>query len=553
MSDLEPVGVRPDHAPVGLLYSQIGYDAGDPVRVVVRGEGDAFDDQPCRVGDTTMPLRRWGDLWSSRWWTAEFDALPAGEHAVETGPLRGVLDVGEGRVFDATWRPMALDNFERRTLLPKDKPAWNDCGGNMQEAYSHTLAVLGLLDLYEHLGDRATDEERRRLLAQCRHGLGYLARLQDTARDLGLPHGSLCHDTLDFKHFVLIGNAAKAAACFARAAAALPFDNAAEREGMRGRAATAAEFVLAAEPHGAYGFVRHGHGLPPDWPVPGEHRTSDLLACLWAMVELAPTDPRMLPKAVALADRIMARQVPEGGAEAGISGHFYTFDPEHKLTERSWSHCIARGTFGSDGGQALPHYVLPILLLLRRHPDHERAAAWRESLRSFVFDFLLPATRLNPFGILPLGHVAGQGWIHFAGPWHGFNAIYGWTAALALELHREFDDRGLRDVAVANLQWICGLNAGLTREAMRAAVMATLADDALPPGEAVAYSMIQGVGRRSVGGWTNLRGNVSNGFAVGRQFEFDVPATMAEDGPFAYTDEDWIPHAAAFLAGACRL
>ena len=106
---------------------------------------------------------------------------------------------------------------------------------------------------------------------------------------------------------------------------------------------------------------------------------------------------------------------------------------------------------------------------------------------------------------------------------------------------------------MANLQWICGLNTGLTREAMRAAVMATLAEDALPPGAAVPYSMIQGIGRRSVGGWTNLRGNVSNGFAVGRQFEFDVPATAAEDGPFAYTDEDWIPHAAAFLAGACRL
>ena len=83
----------------------------------------------------------------------------------------------------------------------------------------------------------------------------------------------------------------------------LPFDNDAEREGLRGRAERAADFALNAPPHGAYGFVRHGHGLPPDWPVPAEHRTSDWLAVLWALVELAPTDPRMLPKAVALADR----------------------------------------------------------------------------------------------------------------------------------------------------------------------------------------------------------------------------------------------------------
>ncbi|MEM6394397.1 MAG: hypothetical protein AAF797_16645, partial [Planctomycetota bacterium] len=545
------IGTRPDVPPKGLLYSQLGYDAGDELRVVVRNgaEGGGV----CRLEGPVVlerALESWGELWGSRWQVASFgDDVPAGIYRVEACGMSGEgLVVGEGRLM-RPWREMALDNFERRTLMPPDGPAWNDCGGHMQEAYSHALAVLGLLDLYEHTG-----EERGRLGGQCRHGLTYLARLQDLAQERGHPDGSLSHDTVRQRDVLLIPNAAKAAACWARAWRVL--DGAEqERAVWRRRAERAASYVLNAEPHGAHGFVRHGHGLPPDWCVPRVHRTTDMLAVLWAWVELGELD-----RALALADEVIARQVPVERGESGLFGHFYTFCADHGLTERAWSHCIASDdeggmVFGSDGGQAMPHAVLPIALLLRRYPEHPRAESWRKSLESFVTGFLLPACRLNPFGILPLGYVQGEGWLHFAGPWHGFNAVYGWTAALALELAKDLpsDAAELRQTAVNNLQWVAGLNAGLTRDAAAACVFLTFDEQELPAGVAVPVSMIQGFGARSVGGWTTLRGNVANGFAVGEQFKFDVPVTAAEDGPHAYTDEEWIPHAAAYLAGACRL
>jgi hypothetical protein len=284
------------------------------------------------------------------------------------------------------------------------------------------------------------------------------------------------------------------------------------------------------------------------------HRTSDLLAMLEAWVELDEVE-----SACDLASLILDRQVPEDKAQQDIFGHFYTFEPEHELTERAWSHCIVQQNgnreYGSDIGQAIPHWVTPVIKLLSRHPDHADAPRWQASLSQYLNGFLLPACKLNPFGIMPLGYVAGEGWLHFAGPWHGHNSTYGWTACLAMEMAQVFPDdtEQLEALARNNLQWIAGLNAGLTREAAEACVFLTFSNEELPPGRAMPISMVQGFGQRNVGGWTTLRGNVANGFAVGEQFKFDIPATLDQDGPFAYTDEDWIPHAAAYLAGACRL
>ena len=540
-------GTKPATPPTGLLFSQIGYDAGDPVRVVVRGPAGLMNDETLHCGDLTAPLRHWGEIWGSHWWVADLGRdLPPGTYDLRAGELReSGLRVGEKLLHESTWRWSAIDQLERRAHLAYDKPAWQDAGAQWQECYSHSLAGLGLLDLIEVRGGDMTADWHRRAVAQARVAVDYMARLQDVAAQDGRPAGAVAHDPQKYRDKLLIGNAAKAAALLARAGNVLPADDSL-RNDWRRRARLAADYALDAEPHGEFGFIRHQHGVPEDWPVPKEHRTSDLLAVLWAYVELGDRNA-----AAKLAGDILVRQVPADRAESGISGHFYTF-ASSDLTERSWSHAIG-GVFGSDGGQALPHYVAPLISMCQRWPDHADVPRWRAALERFAADFLLPACRLNPFGVLPLGHVAGEGWLHFAGPWHGFNAAYGWTATLALQLRDFLDLPELRQVAVDNLQWVAGLNAGHTREALAASLFAVQDESELPPGVAKSYGMVHGVGGRSLGGWTNARGSVSNGFCVGEQFKFDVPATAANDGPFSYADEDWIPHALAFVAGACRL
>ncbi len=556
-----PRGIKPSTPPVGLLFSQVGYDVGDRVRALVRGPADLIDTDgrlhlstaPQVPLDVQVPLEPWGELWGSHWWTADFGAsVPAGTYelvAVSGGRValraEGLL-VAEHRLFDETWWLASVGQLEPRTHLAYSKPAWQDAGAQWQECYSHAIAGLGLVDLVEHAGARMTPRQREAVVGQAMVAVNYMVRLQDLAAADGHPPGAMAHDPVKYRTHVLIGNCAKAAALLARAANVLPGDHDTKADWRR-RAREAAAFVLNAEPHGAFGFVRHGHGLPADWPVPKEHRTSDLFAVLLAYAELGDREP-----AASLASRLLDRQVPADRAEDGIFGHFYTFDSAD-LTERSWSHCLAGGDLGSDGGQALPHYVIGLARMVKRWPDHPDAARWREALQNFASNFLLPVCRKNPFGILPLGYVKGQGWLHFAGPWHGFNASYGWIAAVALELQDHLDLPELRDLAVANLQWVAGLNAGHTQEALEPALMAMQLERELPRGEARPYSMIHGVGQQSLGSWMNLRGSVSNGFCVGEQFQWDVPATAANDGPFSYADEDWIPHALGFVAGVCRL
>jgi hypothetical protein len=61
------------------------------------------------------------------------------------------------------------------------------------------------------------------------------------------------------------------------------------------------------------------------------------------------------------------------------------------------------------------------------------------------------------------------------------------------------------------------------------------------------------VGRRWTGNWTGIRGTVPNGFDVNPQFQLVVEPTKENDEPLLYTDEDWIPHGAGFLAGLTAL
>jgi hypothetical protein len=95
------------------------------------------------------------------------------------------------------------------------------------------------------------------------------------------------------------------------------------------------------------------------------------------------------------------------------------------------------------------------------------------------------------------------------------------------------------------MQWIAGLHAGITRESFDGC---TKWRDDIPAGTALPYSQIHGIGRRSVGTWLDIPGTIPNGFCTNRQFQLEVEPTVENDGPWRYTDEDWITHAGGWLS-----
>lgn len=75
----------------------------------------------------------------------------------------------------------------------------------------------------------------------------------------------------------------------------------------------------------------------------------------------------------------------------------------------------------------------------------------------------------------------------------------------------------------------------------------------IPVGSALPASMICHIGKRWAGTWFQTRGVICNGFSTGEQLKYDMEPKKENDGPFSFTDEDWIPHSAAWLTGLMRL
>jgi hypothetical protein len=274
--------------------------------------------------------------------------------------------------------------------------------------------------------------------------------------------------------------------------------------------------------------------------------TRDLLMALWAGVQLASSGQTNLKEDLfRLADGILERQFVEDEAEFGFWGHFREF---HRLphSEKANTH----HDVGHDTGTVMAWNMRPLMDLARRFPEHPLVPGIRQAIRNFAIHFAIPACRQNPFGLLPQGVFEGEGLLDFCGPWHGTNVTYGYFASMAMRLGAFCQLPELYDLAVANTQWICGLHAGITREALEGCVYWR---ETIPEGVAMPYSQILGVGRRQVGGWTSIRGTIVNGFSTNPQFTLQVPPTRDNDGPWLYTDEDWVPHAGGFLSAVAAI
>jgi len=574
-SKLKPVfsgeNYNPSMGVSGLLFSQIGYEKGWPVRVIIRlPQKELVSKAICKLtGNNGENSYKTGfnyhsKIWGSHWWVADFrDINEEGTWHLDVSDNGTTifsaenLKVGSNILWNSTAELCAADMLERRVHFTKVGAGWQDAGTLWVESPAQSAMVISLCELIVKKSDIIPDDFKNRILKQITVGCDYFLMLEAKARELGFPVGAQSHDLHGHEKDVLPHDAMKSVVALTKAVQILPDIFAEIRQKYIETAKRAFQWLTtAAKPMGDYGYVRMQRGLPAGAEIPeDEWLTRDLLMMYQASLEMHKTgDQSAKDLAISYANRVMNRQIRKEDAQNGFWGHFQEFD-SMKHAEPSWVHGIVPGNsgaeFGADMGGIYPNYLLPFIEMLKLWPDHADAPKWRETLKSFACNYLIPACERNPFLLVPQGIFGNEGPIWFCGTFHGTNAIYGYTAALALELADLFNDKKLKEIAYGNLQWLAGLNAGITRDNLTMGSVVFSAE--IPDGAALPASMMCDVGNRSAGTWFQTRGVICNGFSTGKQFVYDTAPLKENDGPHSFTDEDWIPHSAAWLTGLIRL
>jgi hypothetical protein len=569
-AEIFPLFHHPDYLPAdgvsGLLFSQIGYLPDYPVRIIIRLPKKELlsGNSLCRLVPVISgkkletPVKYWGEIWKSHWWIAEFKGISEGEWNVEihdNGALvfqDSGLKVQKDILWKSTVELAAADMLERRVHFTKVGAGWQDAGTLWVESPAQSAMIIALSELAEKSADHIDELLRNRIYRQMEVGCDYLVMSQQKARELGFPDGSMSHDLLGHEKDVLPNDAVKAVIALSRSARLLPETFSAKKGIYQAAAQKAFQWLTtSAQPVGDRGLSRFQRGLAENVVIPkNEWQTRDMVSLCWASVEQwKNNEPLAKELAIHYAGEIMARQIHDEKPENGFYGHFIEY-PSMPHSEKSWIHGIVNNQFGADIGGIYPNYLVPLVEMLRLWPDNEDVEKWKQTLHRFTYGYLIPACELNPFLLLPQGIFGEEGPVWFCGTFHGTNAIYGYTAALALELADLFNEPRLKNIAYGNLQWLAGLNGGITKENLEACVIYSTD---IPEGLALPVSMMCGVGKRWAGTWFQTRGVICNGFSTGKQFVYDTEPIKANDGPFSLTDEDWIPHSASWLTGLIRM
>jgi hypothetical protein len=562
----------PNDGVSGLLFSQIGYELGLPVRVVVRlPKNELLQGKTvCRLipvsGGKTYEteFRYHSEIWKSHWWVAEFKNIEeAGEWDIEVENGNDCvfadsgLQMGNDILWEKTIEYASVDILERRLHFTKVGAGWQDAGTLWVESPAQSAMIIALTELLEHTPERFDLPFKERIYKQITVGADYLILTQKKASELGFPKGSFSHDLLGHEKDILPADAIKAVVALCRSARFLPENFKAKKKVYLESAESAFQWLTTiAKPMGDFGYVKMQRGIPDSTVIPKEEwLTRDLLMLVQASLELYKSgNIEAMQFALDSAKKVMKRQISKEDARNRFYGHFQEFD-SLKHAEPSWIHGIVpseKGAqFGADMGGIYPNYLMPVIELLKLFPDHEDSAKWKECLTDFTFGYLIPACEANPFYLVPQGIFEDEGPVWFCGTFHGTNAIYGFTAALALELGKLLNEAKLNEIAYSNMQWLAGLNGGITRENVKQGCVIFSTD--IPEGAALPASMMCGVGNRWAGTWFQTRGVICNGFSTGKQFVYDTEPKKINDGPLSLTDEDWIPHSAAWLTGLIRL
>ncbi len=562
----------PSEGVAGLMFSQVGYAPGLPVRLIIRLPRKELlnGNATCRLtaADGTMnhstPFKYWGEIWKSHWWIAEFDEqVKEGVWNIQANSEDSVvfsdtgLIVRKNVLWDSVIEWASVDMLERRRHFTGVGAGWQDAGTLWVESPAQSAMIIALAELLELKREAFDADFIERIYKQLTVGCDYLVMTQEKAEELGFPKGSMSHDIKGHERDILPHDAMKAVVALAKSARLLPEVYSEQKQKYSRSAELAFGWLTSsAQPMGEYGYMKMQRGLQDETNIPiDEWPTRDLLVMCWAAIEIIKLgNTAAKDVAVKYARQTVARQISKEKAESGFYGHFFEFS-SMSHSETSWTHGIVPAEngveFGVDMGGIYPNYLMPVIELLKMYPDHTDMKQWKQTLTNFTYGYLIPACEKNPFLLVPQGIFGEEGPIWFCGTFHGTNTIYGYTAALALELAAILNEPKLKNIAYGNLQWVAGLNAGITKENVKTGCVVYSTD--IPEGAALPASMICHIGKRWAGTWFQTRGVICNGFSTGEQFKYDVAPKKENDGPFSFTDEDWIPHSAAWLTGLMRL
>jgi hypothetical protein len=565
-------GYKSSDGVAGLLFSQVGYEPGLPLQIIIRLPKKELlsDTAECiltpthRENEYRTTCKYWGEVWESHWWIAEFSAFEEeGEWDVEindkaTSVFKDYgVKVKKNILWSSTIEWSSVDMLERRRHFTGVGAGWQDAGAKWAESPAQSAMIIALEELLEQKKATFDEKFRNRIYEQIICGCDYLILTQEKAHELGFAKGAMSHDVLGHEKDILPHDVSKAVVALMKAVSLLPDSYSEKKIKYENAAKLSFDWLInTAQPMGDYGYVKMQRGLADDAQIPkNEWPTRDLITMVRTSMEMykhGMTEAKIM--ALDFAKQVVSRQVPKEKAMSGFFGHFYEF-ASMSHAEPSWTHGIVPSPegsqFGTDMGGIYPNYLVPIIELLYTFREHEDAEKWKQTLHDFTYGYLIPACQSNPFKLVPQLINKDEGAIWFCGTFHGTNSIYGYTAALALELEKIFGESKLKEIAYANLQWLAGLNAGITKDALQTGCVIFSKD--IPDGLALPASMICHIGNTWGGTWFQTRGVICNGFTTGKQFKYDTPPLKGNDGPFSLTDEDWIPHSAAWISGLIRL
>jgi hypothetical protein len=598
--------------PVSLLEAQIGYHPRNIKRVYLRSAQEHPPEEFLAKEFTVMEaatgkevfrgtIERWGAKWESFWWVLDFTPVRApGEYYVQAGRLvSSPFDIQDGIFHKTDLDVIALDQLEhrihhgledaRRGLAGRymnaadDVRIYMDCGSPYSELQPVGTCVYALMDLHELLGDRFSEADRKRMLDLAILGADYFVAAQrhtDDPETDGMFHHSLLvntNDTWAGEIFTYLDTAYGAALL---AKSHQFFKDRDPERAARYLAAAKKAWTLCAHrpyhtkadrtfPRGVNAFFWNApHGiqdtfgrclyniLDKDWTMPDDLRTRDRLPFVQASARLYEITGEQvyLDKAIEFADAIIERQFTDWEHPIeGTFGYFYEFPGNDEV----FFHEFMQGGFWWQGNvEALN--LEGFMHLLRLAPDHPKAAAWQNTLRTYAEHYAAPATTVNPLGIYPVACYRDPehgGLKNFQQMLMGSSCLYGFSAKNFMKLADFLQDARYQTHAIAGVNFIAGLNPGVPN-----AYKDTAWD---------ARTLIAGVGRSWFGPAgepaDTARGSVPNGFCASSQFwhltgyvnflsdQPDKPAGLVGPGGGLQFNEGWILHSHAYVQAVARM
>lgn len=248
-----------------------------------------------------------------------------------------------------------------------------------------------------------------------------------------------------------------------------------------------------------------------------------------AAVELhrASHDPKYSAEAAKLGDSLAALQVSDFiDSQKNVRGFWGAGSPKFSIY---WDPVYS----------ALP--AIALLELAGELPSHPNAARWRDSVRLYLDEYVVPMSARSAYGILPLGLFFGSPTAEIYRPldgeltyryfmptrqrswWLGTTSHLESHAALLAAAAKAFGQSAYRDLAYRQLEWVMGNNPFgaclMTGEGSR---------------NSYPYSRFVGP----------IIGGIVNGVAGNAQ---DAPILEMEYGNDWRTGEYWTPHVAFYL------